>query len=50
MKLSFDSGNLLAKLAITAPIVQAPMAGWATPALAAAVSNSGALGSLVPLC
>jgi nitronate monooxygenase len=46
MKLSFDSGNLLAKLAITVPIVQAPMAGWATPALAAAVSNSGALGSL----
>src|SRR5690625_1527459 len=28
------------------PIVQAPMAGVATPALAAAVSNAGALGSL----
>ena len=28
------------------PIVQAPMAGTATPALAAAVSNAGALGSL----
>jgi len=28
------------------PIIQAPMAGVATPALAAAVSNAGALGSL----
>ena len=46
MNFSFDSGSLFAKLAITVPIVQAPMAGWATPALAAAVSNSGALGSL----
>lgn len=46
MNFSCHSGNLLAKLGITVPIVQAPMAGWATPALAAAVSNSGALGSL----
>ncbi len=28
------------------PIIQAPMAGVATPALAAAVSNAGALGSI----
>src|SRR5471032_1998027 len=46
MNFSFDPASPLAKLAITVPIVQAPMAGWATPALAAAVSNSGALGSL----
>lgn len=28
------------------PIIQAPMAGISTPALAAAVSNAGALGSI----
>ena len=33
-------------LDIAVPIVQAPMAGTSTPALAAAVSNSGGLGSL----
>ncbi|MCM2129377.1 NAD(P)H-dependent flavin oxidoreductase [Larsenimonas rhizosphaerae] len=33
-------------LAIDWPIIQAPMAGVSTPALAAAVSNAGALGSL----
>ncbi len=33
-------------LAIRYPIVQAPMAGVSTPALAAATSNAGALGSL----
>jgi nitronate monooxygenase len=33
-------------LGIEHPIIQAPMAGAATPALAAAVSNAGALGSL----
>lgn len=38
--------KLLAKLGIALPIIQAPMAGWATPALAAAVSNAGALGSI----
>lgn len=36
----------LARLGIQLPIVQAPMAGVATPELAAAVSNAGALGSL----
>jgi nitronate monooxygenase len=33
-------------LGIEQPIIQAPMAGVASPALAAAVSNAGALGSL----
>jgi nitronate monooxygenase len=33
-------------LGIETPIVQAPMAGAATPALAAAVSNAGALGGI----
>jgi nitronate monooxygenase len=33
-------------LGIACPIVQAPMAGFSTPALAAAVSNAGGLGSL----
>lgn len=37
---------LLTKLGVQYPIIQAPMAGVATPALAAAVSNAGALGSL----
>ncbi|MBC8742958.1 nitronate monooxygenase [Paraburkholderia sp. UCT31] len=41
-----NSSNLLAKLGIAVPIIQAPMAGWATPALAAAVSDAGALGSV----
>ncbi len=34
------------RLGLASPIVQAPMAGVSTPALAAAVSNAGALGSL----
>ena len=34
------------QLGLTHPIIQAPMAGVSTPALAAAVSNAGALGSL----
>ncbi len=34
------------QLGIRIPIIQAPMAGTATPELAAAVSNAGALGSL----
>ncbi|VWB37659.1 2-nitropropane dioxygenase [Burkholderia lata] len=38
--------TLLSLLGIEKPIVQAPMAGVSTPALAAAVSNSGGLGSL----
>ncbi|SEF88384.1 NAD(P)H-dependent flavin oxidoreductase [Bosea lathyri] len=37
---------MLDRLGIAAPIVQAPMAGVSTPALAAAVSNAGGLGSL----
>ena len=37
---------LLARLGITLPIIQAPMAGVVTPKLAAAVSNAGALGSI----
>ena len=36
----------IARLDLRHPIIQAPMAGTATPALAAAVSNAGALGSL----
>lgn len=38
--------TLLDHLNLTVPIVQAPMAGVSTPALAAAVSNAGGLGSL----
>lgn len=37
---------LLTRLGMTVPIIQAPMAGVATPTLAAAVSNAGGLGSL----
>jgi nitronate monooxygenase len=37
---------LLARIGIELPIFQAPMAGTATPAMAAAVSNAGALGAL----
>ncbi|KKW67202.1 2-nitropropane dioxygenase [Lampropedia cohaerens] len=40
------SASLLARLGITWPLIQAPMAGVSTPALAAAVSEAGALGSL----
>ncbi|MGC3871700.1 NAD(P)H-dependent flavin oxidoreductase [Halomonas sp. GXIMD04776] len=38
--------KFLERLGIRHPIIQAPMAGVATPALAAAVSNAGGLGSL----
>ena len=38
--------SILDRLALSLPIVQAPMAGVSTPALAAAVSNAGGLGSL----
>jgi len=38
--------SLAQKLGILYPIIQAPMAGVATPELAAAVSNAGALGSI----
>ncbi|WP_022683960.1 NAD(P)H-dependent flavin oxidoreductase [Sphingobium bisphenolivorans] len=37
---------LIDSLSLTHPIVQAPMAGVSTPAMAAAVSNVGALGSV----
>jgi nitronate monooxygenase len=38
--------DLIARLGLQYPIIQAPMAGTSTPAMAAAVSNVGALGSL----
>lgn len=38
--------DFLARLGLNCPIIQAPMAGVSTPALAAAVSNAGGLGSL----
>ena len=38
--------DLLELLGVEHPIIQAPMASAATPALAAAVSNAGGLGSL----
>jgi nitronate monooxygenase len=41
-----SSAHLLELLDIQWPIIQAPMAGTGTPALAAAVSNAGGLGSL----
>lgn len=41
-----DGRALLRRLGIQQPIIQAPMAGVSTPALAAAVSNAGGLGSL----
>jgi len=41
-----DDVRLLERLGIAVPIIQAPMAGVSTPALAAAVSEAGGLGSL----
>jgi nitronate monooxygenase len=38
--------TLLETLGVDLPIIQAPMAGVSTPAMAAAVSNAGALGSI----
>ena len=38
--------DLLNLLGITHPIIQAPMSGFSAPALVAAVSNAGALGSI----
>ncbi|OUJ74216.1 NAD(P)H-dependent flavin oxidoreductase [Hymenobacter crusticola] len=38
--------SLSSTLSLTYPIIQAPMAGTATPRLAAAVSNAGGLGSV----
>lgn len=40
------NNSALSRLGIRLPIIQAPMAGTATPELAAAVSNAGGLGSL----
>jgi NAD(P)H-dependent flavin oxidoreductase YrpB (nitropropane dioxygenase family) len=40
------SAHLLELLEVQWPIIQAPMADIGTPALAAAVSNAGGLGSL----
>src|SRR3569833_2534459 len=40
------AAKLLEKLGLQWPIFQAPMAGTSTPAMAAAVSNAGALGAL----
>ncbi len=37
---------LAARFGLTVPIIQAPMAGVSTPAMAAAVSNAGGLGSI----
>jgi nitronate monooxygenase len=46
MKTRIQDTPLLQLLGIEKPIIQAPMAGVSTPALAAAVSNAGGLGSL----
>ncbi|MBC7773330.1 MAG: nitronate monooxygenase [Pyrinomonadaceae bacterium] len=40
------ASTLCQQLGITVPVIQAPMAGTSTPALAAAVSNAGGLGSI----
>jgi nitronate monooxygenase len=39
-------GTLMGRLGVKLPIVQAPMAGVSTPAMAAAVTNAGGLGSI----
>ncbi|AIF48692.1 NAD(P)H-dependent flavin oxidoreductase [Dyella japonica] len=44
--LSHASSSLLSAIGISVPIIQSPMAGVSSPAMAAAVSNSGGLGSL----
>jgi nitronate monooxygenase len=38
--------SLLKRIGVELPIIQAPMAGTSTPAMAAAVCNAGALGSI----
>lgn len=38
--------TLIERLGLAIPIIQAPMAGTSTPAMAAAVSNAGGLGSI----
>jgi len=42
----FRHRALVERLGLLTPIIQAPMAGTSTPALAAAVSNAGGLGSI----
>lgn len=42
----WPKNELIERIGIEKPIIQAPMAGSATPELAAAVSNAGGLGSL----
>ncbi len=44
--MTIPRNRLLDRLGIDLPIVQAPMAGISSPAMAAAVSNAGALGSI----
>jgi nitronate monooxygenase len=45
--MTVNPGNeLLRRLQLQFPIIQAPMAGVSTPAMAAAASNAGALGSM----
>jgi nitronate monooxygenase len=46
MDIHTEQPSLLKLLGIRTPIIQAPMAGVGTPALVAAVSNAGGLGSL----
>jgi nitronate monooxygenase len=46
MPSSASSETLLERLGIELPIIQAPMAGVSSPAMAAAVANAGALGSI----
>src|SRR5580698_6898654 len=38
--------SFLQRIGVDVPIIQAPMAGVSTPAMAAAVSDSGGLGSI----
>jgi nitronate monooxygenase len=45
-RIETEAMSLLTRLGVALPIIQAPMAGTSTPALAAAVSNAGALGSI----
>jgi nitronate monooxygenase len=44
--MNIRSAEFLDQLQLDHPIIQAPMAGVSTPAMAAAVSNTGALGSI----
>jgi len=44
--MTYALSDFCRKLELTVPVVQAPMAGTSTPAMAAAVSNAGGLGSI----